>query len=356
MNELRRDPLTGQWVIISEERSGRPQDFLVKRSVRPSRQCPFCEGHEEETPSEVFSTRSEHSPHNTPGWQIRVVPNKYPALLPTFDHEDEGAFLLPQPGCTAEDLYGATAGSGIHEVIIESPKHLVRSTDLNAKQLSNVLRMYRNRLQNIRKNKHIRSGIIFKNAGPEAGATMEHIHSQLIGLPIVAPLLTAELDAITKYRGKYDRCLLCDLISAEKQTAKRVITTTDRYIAFCPYASRQPYETWILPHVHQGDFDSVSDESCDELANILLCTLQSVDALLNKPAYNYMILTAPFDTASISHYHWRIVIIPRTTIQAGFEFGTLCGINPIAPERAAHDLRNYQQSVSTTDDDCELVD
>jgi len=356
MSELRRDPLTNQWVIISEERSGRPQDFMVKRNVRPSHQCPFCEGHEEETPSEVFATRSEDSPDNKPGWQIRVVPNKYPALLPTFDHEDEGTFWLPQPDGIAGDLYGETAGCGIHEVIIESPKHLTRSTDLDAKQLGNVLRMYRNRLQNIRENTHIRSGIAFKNVGPEAGATMEHIHSQLIGLPIVAPQLTAELDAITKYRGKYDRCLLCDLIDAEKKIAQRIITTTDHYIAICPYASRQPYEIWILPHVHQGDFCSVSDDSCDELAHLLRCTLQSIDALLDKPAYNYMILTAPFDTASISHYHWRIVIIPRTTIQAGFEFGTLCCINPIAPERAAHDLRNYQQSVIKTDYDCELVD
>jgi UDPglucose--hexose-1-phosphate uridylyltransferase len=338
MSELRRDPLSGHWVIVAEGRSERPQDFKINRQVRSPDQCSFCAGHEEETPGEVFAVRSQRDVADEADWKIRVVPNKYPALHP--DSGDIGLpSLSPLAGKAAESLFTVSAGCGVHEVIIETPEHLVRTTDLHPKQLAAVIRVYRSRLQALRANKRIHSGIVFKNVGPEAGATIEHTHSQLIGLPINSPRLAAELNATRVHQDRYGNCLFCDLIAAEKQLDRRIVATTERYLALCPYASRQPYETWILPHAHQANFDTLCDDACDELADLLLGTLQAIDTTLDKPAYNYMVLSAPFDSDPGADYHWRMVIIPRLTIRAGFEWGTLCSINPVPPEEAARDLQ-----------------
>jgi UDPglucose--hexose-1-phosphate uridylyltransferase len=312
MSEFRHDPLAGYWVIVAEDRSERPQDFKIEQQVQAAGPCPFCAGHERETPREVMVTRDANDESS---WQIRVVPNKYPALdlkMPEMISSQPTSSL---PSSHNGELFETLNGTGMHEVIIETPQHLIRTTDLAPQQLSAVLRVYRDRLRELRQNQALRCAVIFKNVGPEAGATIEHTHSQLLGLPIVAPLLAAESAATEKHYRRHGSCLLCDLIAAEEQLDRRVVSGNDHYLAICPYAGRQPCETWILPRAHQADFDALDDDACDQLAAILLDILQAIDQALAVPAYNYLIQTAPFDSDSERHYHWRMVIVPRLTVR-----------------------------------------
>ena len=342
MAEFRRDPITGRCVIIATNRAQRPREYHVERRVRDGGHCPFCEGHEADTPEEVLASRPRDTDPNGPGWRVRVVPNKYPALIPIADF---AAVELAAMGEAADwdrdagEFFGCKAANGIHEVIVESPEHIERTADLNEYQLAEVFRIYRDRLHDLRSDKTMRFGVAFKNVGPEAGATIQHTHSQLIGLPILPPLVAEELGAMTAHYKSRDRCLLCDLIQAELAVDRRIVGTTDNFVAICPYAARLPYETWILPRRHQSDFDAMDDRQCAQVAEMLLCVCRSIDAALDAPAYNYAILTAPFDTDTTHHYHWRIVIIPRMTVMAGFEWSTGCHINPVAPEKSAQQLQ-----------------
>ena len=335
MNEIRHDPLSGHRVLIAEGRRDRPRDYTISHAVGSNEDCPFCAGNENQTPEEVF--RSSIS-GGTDQWDVRIVQNKFPALAPhksrNPDLNDESSLTMPLP-CTIPSI----AGEGLHEVIIESPKHCTRTTELGVAQLASVLQATAHRWAQIRNLSKFRSVQVFKNVGPAAGATMEHTHSQLIALPMVPPVLSRELKAMSEHREKANQCLLCEMQSAEKRLGHRLVAENDAFTAFCAYAGRQPGETWIVPKHHQADFLDVTPDDCRLLAEILDQVLRRLDVALQVPAYNSMIHSAPLEGDFVDHYHWRIVILPRITTQAGFEWGSGCYINPIAPERIALSLR-----------------
>jgi UDPglucose--hexose-1-phosphate uridylyltransferase len=327
--ELRKDPITGRWVIIATDRAMRPTDF-IRQSVAPAggHFCPFCPGHEQKTPPEVLAYRPGGGPPNESGWTLRVVPNKFPALRVEGELTRQG-----------EGLYDQMSGIGAHEVIIETPDHKQSPGDLTEKQAEDVFWAVRDRIVDLRKDFRFRYIIVFKNHGEAAGATLEHSHSQLIALPVVPKRAIEELEGAKQYFDFRERCIFCDIVDQERSSGSRVILETDHYLATAPYAARFPFETWIIPKKHSSHFESIEISQVKNLGWIHRAVMRKIEKVLEKPAYNLMIHSAPVQEGAMAHYHWHIEIIPKLTKVAGFEWGTGFYINPTPPEEAARFLR-----------------
>lgn len=330
MPELRRDPVTGRWIIIATERRQRPTDFLVERpSVKSGGFCPLCAGHEQTTPPEVWACRlGNDQVLNGSGWQVRVIPNKYPAL------RIEGG--LDKAG---DGVYDRMNGIGAHEVIIESPNHDDRFAYMPLDKISYVLLAYRDRILDLEKDPRFRHVIIFKNHGRAAGASLEHSHSQLIALPVIPQLIGFEMDGAASYYHLRERCIYCDMITQEVSHGIRVAGQNDDFIVISPYAPRAPLEMWVLPKVHDSAYSRQDGKSLSSLAAILSETLRRLDAIIPDVPYNFVLHTSPLRSGGLDHYHWHFEIVPKLTSIAGFEWGTGFYINPMPPEEAAQYMK-----------------
>lgn len=332
MPELRKDPVVGRWVIIAHERAKRPHDFKSESRLEgEAALCPFCEGQEDKTPPEILAYRDRGTPGNGPGWRVRVVPNKFPAL------RIEGALQKRGDG-----IYDRMAGIGAHEVIVESPRHFRSLTELSEENVREVLWVYRDRLLDLKRDSRLVHGILFKNVGAAAGASLEHTHSQLIVTPTVPISVWEEMTGALEFFNYRGRCIYCDMVQQELETESRVVLDTPYFTAFCPFAARFPFETWVLPKAHASHFENVSKPSVDDLAFVLKQVLGKLEVALDVPAYNYIIHTSPFHEQELPHYHWHIEVIPRLTKVAGFEWGSGFYINPVPPEEAAGYLRDVE--------------
>ncbi|MDI6801389.1 MAG: galactose-1-phosphate uridylyltransferase [Thermodesulfovibrionales bacterium] len=328
MPELRKDPISGKWVIISVERGKIPADFVSPSQKRKANGfCPFCHGNEHTAPPEILAFRPASTPPNSPGWTLRVVPNKFPVLQIHGDLHKKG-----------EGVFDMMSGVGAHEVIIETPEHQLSLSNVSQRALEDTLWAYFFRLTDLKKDMRFKYALIFKNEGEVAGATLEHSHSQLIALPIVPKTVREEMDSCRKYYDSKERCLFCDIINQELETGKRVINENDGYVAITPFASRDPFETWILPKRHESNFAPL-DKSFASFAEILQRTLKQLDRVLDSPPYNFILHTSPFNEEVNDYYHWHLEILPRVTKRAGFEWGSGFFINPTPPEEAAKFMR-----------------
>jgi len=328
--ELRKDPIVGRWVIISTERGKRPSDFVRESVVSQGKGfCPFCYGNEAKTPPEILVYGRSNGGPNSPGWVIRVVPNKFPALGIEGDLDREG-----------EGLFDKMNGVGAHEVIIETPDHAATLATLPERAIEDVLWAYRDRMLDLKNDKRFRYVLIFKNHGEAAGASLEHPHSQLIALPIVPKRVREEVDASKHYFHEKERCIFCDVIRQEMDSGVRVIGENDFFIALAPYAPRFPFEIWILPKQHGSSFENNQSPVYSSLARSLKDNLTRLDAVLDRPAYNMMIHTSPIGEEINDHFHWHVEIIPKLTKVAGFEWGTGFYICPTPPEESAKFLRD----------------
>jgi UDPglucose--hexose-1-phosphate uridylyltransferase len=339
MPELRKDPVVGRWVIISAERSKRPSDFKVIREDRDPGSCVFCEGHESKTPPEVYAVRQEGTAPDTPGWDVRVVPNKYPALRVEGELDREGVWMC--------DMMN---GVGAHEVIIETPEHGKDLADLPKDRVATVMWTYRQRIGELSGDERFKYVLIFKNQGRAAGASLQHAHSQLIATPITPKRVKEELVGAKQYYEYKRRCIFCDYIKQETQVfTERLVAETDHFVVLSPFAARFPFEMWILPKRHTTDFvDTKADEVAD-LAGILKLTLTKLQTALSDPPFNYVLHMAPFRrprggywTTIEEDYHWHIELMPRLTRIAGFEWGSGFYINPTPPEVAAQVMRGTE--------------
>jgi len=330
--ELRKDPITGRWVIISTDRAKRPTDFSRDSvDIKGNGFCPFCYGNESKTPPEILAYGRNGSGPNTPGWSVRVVPNKFPALGIEGELDRQG-----------EGLFDKMNGIGAHEVIIETPDHRITLANLHEKGIEEVLWAYRERMNDLKNDRRFRYVLIFKNHGEAAGASLEHTHSQLIALPIVPKRVREEVDSAARYFQEKERCIFCDMIRQELATADRIIAENERFVALAPYAPRFPFETWLLPKSHSSAFENHDAPVYSNLAGLLKDLLLRLDAVLNRPAYNYIIHTSPVGEEINEHYHWHIEMMPKLTKVAGFEWGTGFYINPTPPEESARFLREAQ--------------
>lgn len=328
MPELRKDPVMGRWVIIATERARRPSDFPARSDKRKGPPCAFCGGHEEETPPEVLSYRPDGSPPNSPGWQVRVVPNKFPALRIEGEPERRGV-----------GLYDMMNGVGAHEVIVETPNHELAMADLDDEALARVVWAYRERIADLKKDRRFRYVLIFKNHGAEAGASLEHSHSQLIALPIVPLNVVDELHGAREYFEYRERCVFCDIVRQAAEDPSRVVAEDRDFITLVPFASRFPFEMWVLPKRHAAAFEEVDESERASFARNLGGALRRLRRTVNDPPFNYTIHSAPLGQPEGGYYHWHLEILPKLTRVAGFEWGSGFYINPVPPEDAARFLR-----------------
>src|SRR5215475_7368452 len=232
MSELRHDPIQRRWVIIATDRSKRPTDFLADLStIAEGSFCPFCPGHEDKTPPEITAIRSDGSAANQPGWQVRVIPNKFPALMIEGGPERKGM-----------GIYDRMRGIGAHEVIVESPDHSLAMADMPLEQFTQVIGLYRARHEDLLRDHRFKYILIFKNHGATAGASFAHEHTQIIATPVTPRTVAVELDSARAHHHLKERCLFCDVIDQEIDEGRRLVYLDEQYIAFTPYASRFPFE------------------------------------------------------------------------------------------------------------------
>ena len=328
MTQFRKDPLSGRWVIIAGERSSRPRQLNLA-GEKAANDCPFCAGNETATPPAVLLYNNDGPTTGEKTWQVRVVPNKFPALTdPPGDH-------------LASGLHESKAGIGVHEVIIEHPHHVVEISELGEAEFLNLLKVYRQRMAELSKDRRWQSILVYKNQGERAGATLEHVHSQLIALPMVPQEIANEVAQAREYHAAHGNgtCVACDLVRRELSEGQRVVARNSDYVAVCPFASRFAYELCIWPTRHRSAFELSSDDELISLAEILREQLCRMASKLNHPAFNYIIHTAPLPAGKYDEYHWHIEILPKLNQAAGFEWGSGSFINPVAPEDAARRLR-----------------
>ena len=331
MPELRKDPVTNRWVIIATERSKRPMDFARDNDEMKSAFCPFDYGNEYTTPPEVLAFRPPETAPNTPKWWIRVVPNKFPALDPELKLERYG-----------HGMYDAMMGFGYHEIVIETPDHNAHFATLEDSQVEEIIWAYKARYNVISKNPSVKYILIFKNHKRDAGASLAHAHSQIIATPILPKRVVEELQGSQMYFEYKERCVYCDIIYQERMESVRVVEENDQFIAINPYASRFPFETWVLPKEHAFDFGVIHETQVQGFAQILRNSLLRIYKALDNPPYNFMLHTGPANGDGRHSYHWHMEIVPRLTKVAGFEWGSGFYINPTPPEDAAKYLRGVE--------------
>lgn len=337
MPEIRKDPLIGRWVVFSPERLRRPMNASTMREPTPGdpESDPFSEGNESYTPDEVFAIRNEHSQPNKPGWQVRVVPNRFPALRVEGNLDKE-----------AVGFYDRINGIGAHEVVIETPNAQQCLEDLKLTEVANVLKAYRARSHDLSQDKRFRYIIVFKNFGALAGASIYHSHSQIIALPITPITIKEKLVAARHYFLQKDRNIFEDILRNELKNNERLVFENAGFAAFCPFASRFPFEICIMPRQQKPHFAECDDHELFLLADAVRTVLRQLSEAVGKPDYNMIIHTAPIkridkpdmQTATFD-YRWHVEILPRLTGIAGFEFGTGFHINTVLPEEAATILK-----------------
>ena len=332
MSTLRQDPTTRQWVILAPQRADRPHvPVWDPRPPLPEydASCPFCPGHEDQTPPEVLRL--------PPGgnWRVRVVPNQYAAL---------GAGGLAQPDGTA--LFREMPGVGAHEVAIESRRHDARLDEMTPEEVADVLHIWRDRYRQLRIRPGIRAAVVFKNFGRLAGTSLLHPHSQIVATPVFLPRLQRRLEVATRYFDDTGRCVYDDVVAAERDAGVRIVHDEGAFVAFEPFASQTPFETWILPTQHQSSFGTMGDELLPGLGRTLIRVLAAVRGACSDPDFNLLVFSGPANRETEEVFRWYIRVLPRLSTPAGFELGSGTSINTVAPEDAAQALRETLRTVS----------
>lgn len=342
MSELRKDPVIDRWVIIAKERSRRPNEFQPEAVLPAGGFNPFAPGHEDRTPLEIAAWgRPEGALPNSPDWQVRVVPNKFPVLDSDGELDSQGL-----------GMFDMMNGVGAHEVIIENPDPDWDMATATCEEMTAVINAYTSRMTELQKDARFRYILIFRNAGTAAGATLAHPHSQIIALPITPKQVKEKLDAAREYFERKKRCVFTDVIRQELAMGDRVVEESEHFVVLSPFAARFPFELQIYPRRHCHDFALIEAEERAALAEVLSRSLRRIQKTLGNPAYNLMIHTAPVmrkdsgradDWSSIAQdFLWHIEILPRLTKIAGFEWGTGFYVNPVSPESATKFLRDVE--------------
>lgn len=329
-SSLRRVLFNPTWSIIAPGRSARPRSF-ESDPERPAAMCPFCVGNESETASEVFAIRRPGTRPDEPGWTVRVVPNKYPAV----------AQHLADPMLTASAPHEALAAVGFHEVVIDAPEHDRQLSQFTLPHVETALEVYRSRLRALSAHPAVRSIALFRNVGRSAGASQEHPHVQILALPIVPARLQHELDAAERYVATHARCITCDLLRLDLLDARHLVARNSDFVAVTSFSPRFPYETWIVPESHSHDFRTCSDSQMRSLAAILKQVLTALEVNRGRFPFNLVLHTSPVRPSPGLEraFHWRMEILPRLTVPSGFELGHGVFIVTVPPEDAASRLR-----------------
>lgn len=321
MSQLRLDPLTGRWVVVSTDRADRPSAFLSRSlpvESGPARPCPFCAGHEESTPPALVT----YGPGGQ--WRVRVVPNLYPAFV-----GDE-----PMVVTHLGPAFIQAPASGIHEVLVLSPDHRAGWGDLQDDQADLVMSAIRDRITAHSRGGALRYTQAVVNSGREAGASIEHPHGQLLGMPFVPRELVDEQAGFARFTGS---CLLCTTIDAEEDAGHRIVYSDDSVVVVCPFWSSLPFEMLVLPRNHDAHLHRAPDQDLFAVGRAIKEVLSRLTGRLGDAAYNLVFHSAPY--RATGGYHWHVHLLPKLTTAAAFEMGTGVPINVVAPETAARELR-----------------
>ncbi len=334
MGELRRDPIIGRWVIVETDENSLPAADYEKEdhTCYQAAICQFCVGKEAQTPTEVDAIRFDGSPPNAPGWNARVIPNKFPALKIEGDLDKRGV-----------GIYDMSNGVGAHEVVIETPEHNKNLADFSTEEVAWVIRLYQNRTMSLAQDRRFKYIMIFKNYGESAGTSVEHAHSQIIALPMIPKYVVDELEGARAYYDSRGRCIFCDMMQEEFAEKERIIVENESFLSFCPFVPRYPFENWIMPKEHNSDFATMGDKERFALADILKNVLSRMKKVLSDPAYNFYLHITPVNHEKEKGYHWHIEIVPKLTREAGFEWGTGFYVVRTSPSVAAKYLREAME-------------
>lgn len=323
MSQLRLNPLTDRWVAIAVERASRPGDFAPRSQpfTADGRPCPFCPGHEEETPPALETYARDGR------WLVRVVPNLYPAF------EGRGAFTVETLG----PLFSQAPATGIHEVLVFSPDHSASWADLDDKQVGLTMAAIRDRVEEHAGQSAVRYTQAIVNHGREAGASLEHPHGQLLGIPFVPEELAAENRGFATHDHRHGECILCATERAETAVGARIVWSDDRVSVICPFWSASPYEMLVIPRRHEPHLAEAAPGDLVAVGRAVRDTLAALTRLVGDAPYNLVFHSAPHHADG--PFHWHVHLLPRITSVAGFEAGTGVRINIVAPEQAAAQLR-----------------
>lgn len=331
MPELRQNIATGEWVILATERAKRPEDFKKKeekKEVPPYKEnCPFCPNNEHLTPKEIFQIEKDGK------WQVRVVPNKFAALIPDVPYQR-----------IYHNTFRKATGFGFHNVIIETPSHNTYLPLLPLKDIKNIIEAYHKIFVDIASHPDIEFVIPFKNHGEGAGTSLEHPHSQIIGLPVFPEQVRGRMEEAIRFYDREGQCVFCHMIEMEKKENLRIVYENESFIGFIPFAAFSPFHFWLFPKRHQATFGELKDKEKDDLTDAIRIVLGKIYKGLKDPDYNLVIRSGPVDAQRIKYFHWYISIVPRLGKAAGFELGSGMYINTGLPEESAKFLREVEFS------------
>jgi UDPglucose--hexose-1-phosphate uridylyltransferase len=329
MQELRLNLITKEWVIIAHDRAKRPEDFRQMREKKyvPERldSCPFCPGNEGRTPPEIMRLPSDGQ------WKVRVTPNKLAAVS-----------LEGEKRRINEGLKHSVTGVGMHEVIIESPRHDMLTAFHEPEALADIIAVFKTRFIEAFNDPRIEHVIIFKNQGLASGTTIQHPHSQLIGIPIMPFQVRSRVEDALRYFDSTGECLMCATVRDEKNDGRRIILETSHFITFIPYAALSPFHMWIFPKRHSASFSDISEDEIKDLALNLKTTLLKIHNGLDNPDFNYVLRSESPLKCRSEHFHWYISIVPRIIHATGFELGSGMYSNLSIPEEIAEFMRHVK--------------
>ncbi len=337
MPELRQNFMTKEWVVIATERAKRPDQMAVKREAKPvvsfSEKCPFCPGHESQTPPEILRLPDGD------GWKARVVPNKFAALSPD---------CLPER--TIHRSRRSMGGFGEHDVIVETPDHSLSMAQMTDSQVADILRIYKIRYDQLSLDPRVAQVTIFKNHGTDAGTSLEHPHSQMIATPVISYQIRQRFQEALRHHDDFGCCMFCQIIEEELQEQVRVIVASEHFVAVELFASPAPFFTHIYPRRHMASFGDISAKEIADLGRVLRIVLAKLYHGLQNPDFNFTIRTSPAECVGVRYFHWYMSVIPRLTRTAGFELGSGMFINTVIPEEAAEFLRrvNVEAAVAVS--------
>jgi UDPglucose--hexose-1-phosphate uridylyltransferase len=326
--ELRKDPITRSWVVVGQpERSQARQDA-----------CPLC------PPNRIETRVLLDLPPQGP-WQVRA----YPHFRPLYHIEGE-------PARSADGIYDRMAPIGAHEIIVETPDHSPNLAQLPDEAIERVLQAYAARILDLRRDARFKYVTVFKNQGPQSGAEWTHAHSQVTATTFVPRRILYELRSAREWFRDRERCVFCDILRQEIRQTKRVVDNVGEYYAFCPYASRVPFEVWLMPRTHNHQFESpLPGENRRHLASLLGRSLRRLTQLTEN--FHMVVHTAPntlqtkgelseyWRTIS-SDYHWHIEILPIVEQRSKSYSIKEVYFNGTYPEQAAEGLRQLDPDKS----------
>ncbi len=342
MSELRQNIATKEWVVIAPERlkGGPLQTELNPPSTDfpiHSGKCPFCPANAGKFENVEIDALPHPEPNNELGseWIVRCVENKYNVV-----EEDPGAPTAPVE-FEPYGIYRRLEGRGNHELIIESPRHNADLSNMTPAEVAAALRLQIRRFRALDCSGNLLT-VIFKNHGPLSGASQRHPHSQIIGLRVVPNYIRFLLEEAQRHFDSHGACVFCQITRHELEAGERMVWENERFIAYAPYASAQPYEVCLLPRDHAAHFGDLDDEAIHDLGECLHIVMRKLDRALSNPDYNIVYKNAPYALHRVPYFHWHLQIAPALYQPGGFELGSRVSVNVIPPEEAAAHLRSIE--------------